>query len=59
MLIDLIMEVSVYLSFDHKNKNSKVFCRRVQCPEVFEYDAFVRVMRSIFGKDIVIEFLVA
>ena len=53
------MEVSVYLSFDHKIKNSKVFCRRVQCPEVFEYDSFVRVMRSIFGKDIVIEFIVA
>lgn len=52
------MEVSVYLSFENRSKGIKAFCRRVVCPDTFEYDSFVRVMRSVFGKDCVIEFLV-
>ena len=35
-----------------------VFKRVVVNPDVFEYDAFVRSMRSVFGSDIVIEFLI-
>ena len=52
------MEVSVYLSFENRFKGTKAFCRRVSCLDIFEYDAFIRVMRLIFGKDCVIEFLV-
>lgn len=52
------MEVTVYLNFDARVKGNKAFCRRVNCPDTFEYDAFVRVMKSVFGKDCVIEFLI-
>lgn len=52
------MEVSVYMSLAARSKDTAVFKRRVECPDTFEYDAFVRVMKSVFGNTIVIEFLV-
>lgn len=52
------MEVSVYLSLDARRNNKPVFKRAVSSPDVFEYDAFVRIMRSIFGNNIVVEFLI-
>lgn len=52
------MEVSVFMSLAARSKDTAVFKRRVECPDAFEYDAFVRVMKSVFGNSIVIEFLV-
>lgn len=52
------MEVTVYMSLDARRTGNSVFKRRVDCPDVFEYDAFIRVMRSIFGNQIVLEFLI-
>lgn len=54
----MFMEVSVYMSLAARSKDTAVFKRRVECPDAFEYDAFVRVMKSVFGNSIVIEFLV-
>ena len=52
------MEVAVYMSLDARAKNHAIFKRQVLCPDTFEYDAFVRVMYSIFGEKCVIEFLI-
>lgn len=52
------MEVAVYMSMESRKQNKPVFKRVVMCPDAFEYDSFVRVMRSIFGEKIVIEFLI-
>lgn len=52
------MEVAVYMSLDARKQNKPVFKRVVMCVDCFEYDAFVRVMRSIFGDKAVIEFIV-
>lgn len=52
------MEVAVYMSLDARLKNQAIFKRSVRVPDAFEYDAFVRVMRSIFGEKCVIEFLI-
>ena len=52
------MEVAVFMSLDVRSKNQAVFKRQVLCPDAFEYDSFVRVMRSIFGEKVVIEFLI-
>lgn len=52
------MEVAVYMSFDARSHNKPVFKRAVLCPDAFEYDSFVRVMRSIFGEKAIIEFIV-
>lgn len=48
----------MYISLEARSCGKSVFKRMVQCPEVFEYDSFVRVMRSIFGEKVVIEFLI-
>ena len=52
------MEVAVYMSLDSRSHNKPAFKRVVLCPDAFEYDSFVRVMRSIFGEKCIIEFLV-
>lgn len=52
------MEVSVYLSLEAKRNNRAVFKRVVVSPDAFEYDCFVRSMRSVFGPGVVIEFLI-
>lgn len=52
------MEVGVYMSLEARSNGKSVFKRMVQCPDVFEYDSFIRVMRSIFGEKIVIDFLI-
>ena len=52
------MEVSVYMNLIARNNNKPVFKRVVLNPDVFEYDGFVRSMRSVFGSDCVIEFLI-
>ena len=52
------MEVSVFLSIEARSNNKPVFKRVVLCPDTFEYEGFVRSMRSVFGPTCVIEFLV-
>ena len=52
------MEVAVYMSLEARLKNQSVFKRSVLCPDAFEYESFVRVMRSIFGEKCIIEFLI-
>ena len=52
------MEVSVYMNLDSRNNNKAVFKRVVLCPDTFEYDGFVKSMRSVFGPSCVIEFLI-
>ena len=52
------MEVAVYMSLDARAHNKPIFKRVVLCPDAFEYDSFVRVMRSVFGDKAVIEFIV-
>ena len=52
------MEVAVYMNFEARSNNKPVFKRVVSCPDAFEYDSFVRVMRQIFGDKAVIEFIV-
>ena len=52
------MEVSVYMNMDARSNNKAVFRRVVLSPDIFEYDCFVKSMRSVFGSGVVIEFLV-
>lgn len=53
-----IMEVSVYSNLNAKASNKPLFKRSVVCLDTFSYEKFVDVMRSVFGPNIVIEFLV-
>lgn len=46
------------MNLEARSNNKSVFHRAVLCPDAFEYDSFIRVMRSIFGEKIVIEFLI-
>ena len=52
------MEVTVFMNMSARSSNKPVFKRVVVNPDVFEYEAFIRSMRSVFGSDIVIEFLI-
>lgn len=52
------MEVSVYMNLEPRTNNKAVFKRVVVSPDTFEYEGFVRSMKSVFGSSCVIEFLV-
>lgn len=52
------MEVIVYVNFEVRSNGRSFFHRAVQCFDAFDYNAFIKVMRSIFGEKVVIEFLV-
>ena len=52
------MEVSVYMNLEARTNNKAVFKRVVVSPDTFEYEGFVRSMKSVFGSSCVIEFLV-
>lgn len=51
------MEVSVYMSLEAMRNNKPVFKRMVMCPDLFDSNLFVQVMKSIFGNSIVINIL--
>lgn len=53
------MEVVVYMNMYARNANKSVFRRMVSCPDAFRYEHFIDVMRSVFGTQIVIEFIVS
>lgn len=51
------MEVSVYMSLEAMRNNKPVFKRMVLCPDAFDSNLFVSVMKSVFGNQIVINIL--
>ena len=52
------MEVSVYMNLEAKRNEKAVFKRIVVSPDVFDYSAFVRSMKSVFGSDCVIDIMI-
>ena len=46
------------MNLESRNNNKAVLKLVVLCPDTFEYDGFVKSMRSIFGPSCVIEFLI-
>ena len=52
------MEVAVYMNLDSKRNNKSLFKRMVVSPDVFDYSAFIKSMKSVFGSDCVIEILI-
>lgn len=52
------MEVIVYINFEARSHGKSVFHRVVSCPDAFDYNAFIKVMKAIFGEKVVIDFLV-
>ena len=52
------MEVSVYMNLDAKRSDKPVFKRMVVSPDVFDYSAFIKSMKSVFGNSCVIDILI-
>lgn len=52
------MEVAIYSNMEARRANKSLFKRMVVNPDVFEYDAFIRSMRSVFGSQVIIEFVI-
>lgn len=52
------MEINIYRNMAARSNGKRLFCARVSCPDAFSYGSAVDVFRSIYGSDIVIEFLV-
>ena len=46
------------MSLDARLNGKAVFKRVVISPDTFEYEGFVRSMKSVFGTSCVIEFLI-
>lgn len=51
------MEIRVFSSLDARAKGKTLFCGRVNCPDAFSFEKSLDVFRSIYGSDVVIEFL--
>lgn len=52
------MEIKVYSSQTDWHKHKTCLCRRVGCPEVFDYLSTVTVLKALFGSNCVIEIVV-
>lgn len=52
------MEVSVFMNLEAKRNDKPVFKRMVVSPDVFDYSAFIKSMKSVFGNSCVIEILI-
>ena len=52
------MEISVYSNLNSRTSNKPLFRRSVTCLDTFSYEDCLSVMRSIFGANVIIEFLV-
>lgn len=52
------MEVKVYLNQKNWREKKSILCRRVDCPDVFDFADCIKVMRSLFGNECIIEFVV-
>ena len=53
-----VMEVSVYMNLESKRSDKPVFKRMVVSPDVFDYSAFIKSMKSVFGNSCVIDLLI-
>ena len=51
--ISLIMEIRCYRSLELMSKGNHFLCIRVECPDAFEYDKTLEVMRTLYGSNIV------
>lgn len=56
LLID--MEIKVFYSLDCMQSGKSVFCQRVHDMEKFSYESAVCFLKSVYGKDCIIEFIV-
>ena len=52
------MEVSVYMNLESKRNDKPVFKRMVVSPDVFDYSAFIKSMKSVFGNSCVIDIMI-
>lgn len=52
------MEIRIYKSLEHRSNGRSLFVGRVTCPDAFSYEKCIDTFRSIFGPDIVTEFLI-
>lgn len=40
-----------------RSKNKYLYCSRVACPDLFSFEKAIEIFKSIYGNNIVIEFL--
>ncbi len=52
------MEIKVFVSATHYAKHNAAFCRKVECPDCFDYLGACNVFKSIFGSQSIIEFTI-
>lgn len=51
------MEIKVFLNWDAYIQNKAVYCVKVSCPDVFSYESFISLAKSIYGKDSICVFV--
>ena len=54
----IVMEVSVYLNLEAKRSDKPVVKRMVVSPDVFDFSAFIKSIKSVFGNSCVIEIMI-
>ena len=47
------MEIRCYRSIELMSQGKHFLCIRVECPDAFQYDKTLEVMRTLYGTNIV------
>ena len=51
------MEIRVYASLDLMSKEKRLYCARVQDVDFFSFSDCLRLMKAIYGKDVIVVFV--
>lgn len=52
------MEIKVFYSLDCMNANKAVFCQRVRSMDRFSYSSAVDFLKSVYGEECIVTFIV-
>ena len=53
-LLENSMEIKVYRNMKDLSANKQVFCAKIECPDLFSFDAAVKLFKSIFPECVVL-----
>ena len=48
------MEIKVYRNMKDLSANKQVFCAKIECPDLFSFDAAVKLFKSLFTECVVL-----
>ena len=51
------MEIRIYRDLSAWSNRKHFYCAKVECPDTFDFTSAKNLFKSIYGSDIVVEFI--